>query len=130
MTSPLCRATPLISTSTWSGSLLDFRPGFVGIVFFHALGHCSGIWPYIFLKDFAVVIDDKCHRAGIAVLCRIGNHSKAADQFASPHVVVSAARGVLSLGCQQFIVIAMVRNRGRRQFSLVSFAPCPSHGRT
>src|SRR5690242_17389235 len=102
--------------------LLDLGPGFIRIVFLHALCHSRGIGSKIFLEHFAVVVHDKGHDAGIAVLRGIGNYGETTDHFAFDKITVCAARGILTLSGKYPIVIAMIWAGRGCSFSSITFA--------
>src|ERR1041384_5546163 len=97
--------------------LLHFGPGLIWIVFLHALRHGRGIRSEIFLEHFAVVVHDKRHDAGIAILRRIGHYGKTTDHFAFDTITVCAALGVLTLCSKYPIVIAMIWARSEEHTS-------------
>src|ERR1044071_8702692 len=128
-TPPLVLISSIAPCRRWFFLLLHFGPGLIWIIFLHALCCGRGIRSEIFLEYFAVIVHDKRHNAGIAVLRRIGHYGKTTDHFAFDKITVCAARGVLTLRSKYPIVIAMIWARRGCNFCSIALASCLHHDR-
>src|SRR5690349_1612991 len=94
-------------TSHSRGPLLDSGPTLIGI----ELGHCSRdlirASTKIFLEDRAILIDDECHDAGIAIGRRINDDREAASHLSVSDVVLCAAFRRSALFIQHREIVAV-----------------------
>src|ERR1700735_4855551 len=99
-----------VRCSAFSRFLLPNRrfPGFVGVVGGHGLGDAAGFGAEVFLEDFAALVDDEGHDAGVAVFGGPGDEGEAANHVAVDDVIVFAAGSVFALAGEDFEVVAVI----------------------
>src|SRR5262249_2504920 len=76
---------------------IDFRPSRIGIEGLNFSRQLVGLRTKILLKHGAILVDNKGHDAGIAILSRVSHEREAADHLAFGQIVVSAARRIRPL---------------------------------
>src|SRR5262245_3548086 len=108
MDSGFRRMTPSVGESSQAGSalILHLGPAAVGVVVLDGGGADFGLLAEVLLIDPAVLIDDKRHDAGIAVVRRPGDHREPAYHVPVDHVVVAPAGGILPLSGDDPVVVA------------------------
>ena len=102
----------------------DLLPRSVRVECLHGLGHDRGSRAQVLLIHDAVVIDDKGHDPGHAVLRGKGHEGEPSHQATVGEVVIRSARRVLPLGGEDAVVVAPVRDGVRRVLG-VALAPRP-----
>src|ERR1700689_1558985 len=91
--------------------VFGLAPRGVGGVFLHGFAQGFGLLAEILLIDSAVVVHDKRHHSGGAVLGGISDESEALGHFAFGDVVFCSAGGMLALARENVKKIATIRSR-------------------
>src|SRR5215469_12018791 len=115
------------STSCLKGiipaSLLHQTPAVIGI----ELSHCTcrlhrGV-SQILLKQHSILINDECHYARVAVLCRISDERESARHFPRNNVVLRAAPCLVALPGEHVEEVAVKRHVRVRLYR-IPFGSC------
>ena len=87
------------ATGGVKGSLFPFGggPGGVGVVGGQGGGEGGGFWAEVFLPDFALLVDNESHHAGIAPFLRPGDQGETSQHAAVDDVIIFAGGRVGTL---------------------------------
>src|SRR6267142_4295253 len=99
---------------TRSYSIVDFVPGFVGIIFRNLGGNFRGVWAKVLLNYDPILINHEGHYTRRAVVGWIRKKGEALRHFSLINVIDRTARCILALPCKNSVVVAVEGNRSCR----------------
>src|SRR5271156_1159559 len=91
-----------------TASLLNLLPRLVRIVGGHRLGQTGRIRAQVLLIDLAILVHDKGHHAGVAILRRVREKRKATRHLFVVHVVFRAALSRRSLAGERAEIVTLI----------------------
>src|SRR5262249_8475359 len=82
-------------------------PTRVWVISLHCLGQLSSLGPKIFLRHSALLVRDKGHHAGRAIVRRPCDERKTTDHIPVDYIIVFAPRRMLALALEDFEQVSM-----------------------
>lgn len=101
-------------------SLLDERPGVVGIESGCGFGDVGGFWAKVGLVNVAVLIDHEGHHTGNAIFGRVSDEGEAAGHVVFNEIVLLASQSVRALSAKNAEEVAV---KGCRSLGGSFFVP-------